>query len=99
MHCSNLFNNEWAPRLQESLVEETLKSGGMKGARKVFLANSGTEANEAALKFARKVGTLSSPDKTEFVNFEKAFHGRTMGALSVTPNPKYQAPFAPLVPG
>lgn len=99
IHCSNLFNNEWAPKLQELLVEETLKSGGMAGASKVFLANSGTEANEAALKFARKFGTLQNKSKTEFVNFEKAFHGRTMGALSVTPNPKYQAPFAPLVPG
>lgn len=99
MHCSNLFNNEWAPKLQQALVEETVKSGAMRNASKVFLANSGTEANEAALKFARKVGGKISAAKTEFVCFEKAFHGRTLGALSVTPNPKYQAPFAPLIPG
>jgi len=66
----------------------------------VFFANSGTEANEGALKIARRLArarTDDSTSKTFFVCFENAFHGRTMGALSVTPNSKYQAPFRPLV--
>jgi acetylornithine aminotransferase len=71
----------------------------MFNASRVFLANSGTEANEAALKFARKYGKSQAEDKTEFITFESSFHGRSLGALSVTPNPKYQAPFAPLIPG
>lgn len=73
---------------------------GTKGAR-VFFSNSGTEANEGALKFARKYGkevTGGHKDKTHIVCFNNAFHGRSMGALSVTPNPKYQDPFAPLIP-
>lgn len=68
---------------------------------KVFFSNSGTEANEGALKFARKYGKDSAQgnvNKTGIVCFSNAFHGRSMGALSVTPNPKYQAPFAPLIP-
>lgn len=70
----------------------------------MFFANSGTEANEGALKFARKYGkevaasTGSKEDKNGIVCFTNAFHGRSLGALSVTPNPKYQAPFAPLIP-
>jgi acetylornithine aminotransferase len=77
---------------------------------KVFVSNSGAEANEGALKIARKVGkdrwlaTNPSRDvkdctKTRITCFEEAFHGRSMGALSVTSNPKYQAPFMPLIPG
>ena len=78
---------------------------------KVFFANSGTEANEGALKIARKVGKTrwaakhgkewddAASDKFEIVCFQNAFHGRSMGALSVTTNPKYQKPFAPLLPG
>ncbi|KAI5481786.1 hypothetical protein MNV49_000063 [Pseudohyphozyma bogoriensis] len=79
---------------------------------KVFFSNSGTEANEGALKFARKWGKLFSPEnpstpsktpdmnstKTEIVSFRDGFHGRSMGALSATWQSKYQAPFAPLVP-
>lgn len=77
----------------------------------MFFSNSGTEANEGALKIARKVGkdrwaadapgrTWDSPNctKTRIVCFEGSFHGRSMGALSVTTNPKYQKPFAPLIP-
>jgi len=79
---------------------------------KVFFSNSGTEANEGALKIARKVGkdrwAESAPNrswddasctKTRIVCFENSFHGRSMGALSVTSNPKYQKPFTPLIPG
>ncbi|CAN6626715.1 acetylornithine aminotransferase, mitochondrial [Trichomonascus vanleenenianus] len=99
VHASNLFFNEWTLQLSKNLVETTKAQGGMKDASKVFMCNSGTEANEAALKFARKIGRLQSDDKIELVSFAGCFHGRTMGALSVTANPKYQAPFAPLVPG
>lgn len=74
---------------------------------KVFFSNSGTEANEGALKFARKWGKLYNSTngqidldskKTEIVSFRDGFHGRSLGALSATWQAKYQAPFAPLVP-
>lgn len=73
----------------------------MRDATQVFVSNSGTEANEAAMKFARKVGRSLEPSGTkhEIVSFQNSFHGRTMGALSATPNPKYQTPFSPMVPG
>lgn len=73
----------------------------MHNASSVFVCNSGSEANEAAVKFSRKAGKVVDPsgNKTEFVSFNGAFHGRTMGALSATHNPKYQEPFAPMVPG
>lgn len=70
----------------------------MHDASNVFLANSGTEANEAALKFARKYGVAKNPAKNELITFKSSFHGRTLGSLSVTPNPKYQDPFGPMVP-
>jgi acetylornithine aminotransferase len=106
-HASNVYWNEWAGELAKGLVEGTRQHGGLglspsggEGA-KVFFTNSGTEANEGALKFARKYGKGVDGDnhsKTGIVCFSNAFHGRSMGALSVTPNPKYQAPFAPLIP-
>lgn len=99
MHCSNLYYNIPASELANKLVAETLEAGGMHDAQKVFICNSGTEANEAALKFARKYAKTQSDSKIEIIAFENGFHGRTMGALSVTANPKYQTPFAPLVPG
>ncbi|ODQ61024.1 hypothetical protein WICANDRAFT_61589 [Wickerhamomyces anomalus NRRL Y-366-8] len=99
IHSSNLYHNLWTNRLSRELVETTRESGGMHDASRVFLANSGTEANEAALKFARKYGKTIDESKTEFITFTNSFHGRSMGALSVTPNPKYQSPFAPLIPG
>ncbi|KAJ7276151.1 acetylornithine aminotransferase [Mycena haematopus] len=108
IHTSNVYHNEWAPRLAELLVTLTQRDGGLGfapgtapgvGAAKVFFSNSGTEANEGALKIARKVGKDRGKNKTRIACFENAFHGRSMGALSVTPNPKYQAPFAPLLPG
>ena len=73
----------------------------MQSASRVFVCNSGSEANEAAIKFARKVGKTRdlSGGKFEIVSFHNSFHGRTMGALSATPNPKYQKPFSPMVPG
>lgn len=99
IHASNLYYNEWTPRLQKAIVETTLNAGGMHNASRVFLANSGSEANEAALKFARKHGNNISKEKTEIVSFNRSFHGRTMGALTVTANPKYTDPFRPLIPG
>ncbi|CAO3677148.1 unnamed protein product [Rhizopus microsporus] len=98
VHTSNLYYNSNAGELAKTLVETTKAHGGQ-WARKLFLSNSGTEANEGALKFARKWGKQFSEDKTEIVCFTNAFHGRSMGSLSATYNPKYQKPFAPLVPG
>ncbi|GAA5915065.1 hypothetical protein JCM6882_006771 [Rhodosporidiobolus microsporus] len=85
------------------------------GGLKVFFTNSGTESNEGALKFVRKYGkyvsaqanaagaekgvTAPTDEKVEIVSFRDGFHGRSMGALSATWQDKYQAPFAPLVPG
>lgn len=104
-HASNVYWNEHAGELAKALVEGTKQHGGLDMKHsgeggKVFFANSGTEANEGALKFARKYGkeVAGKPGKETIVCFTNAFHGRSMGALSVTPNPKYQEPFAPLIP-
>ena len=101
IHTSNLYHNPWTGALSELLVQKTLESGSMHDAQAVFIANSGTEANEAAIKFARKSGKVLNPsgDKHEVVSFHGSFHGRTMGALSATPNVKYQKPFSPMLPG
>jgi len=86
-HVSNLYYTEQAMRLSAALSESSL--GG-----KVFLCNSGAEANEAAIKLARRHRAGG-----EIVVLRDAFHGRTYGALSATPQEAKQAPFAPLVPG
>lgn len=101
IHTSNLYHNPWTGALSQLLIEKTLESGGMHDASSVFICNSGSEANEAAIKFARKVGKVVEPSgtKVEVVSFKNSFHGRTMGSLSATPNPKYQKPFAPMLPG
>jgi acetylornithine/N-succinyldiaminopimelate aminotransferase len=87
MHTSNLFYTEPAMRLAERLACSSL--GG-----KVYFCNSGAEANEAAIKLARK-----AKPRGDIVVVLGAFHGRTYGALSATPQESKQAPFAPLVPG
>jgi acetylornithine/N-succinyldiaminopimelate aminotransferase len=87
MHSSNLFYTEPAMLLAKRLSESSL--GG-----KVFFCNSGAEANEAAIKLARK-----AKPGGDIVVVHNAFHGRTYGALSATPQESKQAPFAPLVPG
>jgi acetylornithine/N-succinyldiaminopimelate aminotransferase len=87
MHVGNLFYTEPAMRLAARLSDLSL--GG-----KAFLCNSGTEAIECAIKLARR-----HRPGGEFVVLEGGFHGRTMGALSATPQETKQAPFAPLVPG
>ncbi|KAF2768679.1 mitochondrial acetylornithine aminotransferase [Teratosphaeria nubilosa] len=101
LHCSNLYHNPWIGALSQLLVEKTKAAGGMKDVGKAFICNSGSEANEAAIKFARKYGRSVQPDgsKYELVSFQNSFHGRTMGSLSATPNPKYQKPFSPMLPG
>jgi len=87
MHVSNLFYTAPAMHLAQRLSELSL--GG-----RVFLCNSGAEANEAAIKLARR-----ARPEGEIVVVLGAFHGRTLGALSATPQEAKQAPFAPLVPG
>ncbi|KAI9820736.1 MAG: acetylornithine aminotransferase [Pycnora praestabilis] len=101
IHTSNLYHNPWTGELSKLLVTKTRESGSMSSASKVFICNSGSEANEAAIKFARKVGKVLEPtgSKHEIVSFRNSFHGRTMGSLSATPNPKYQKPFSPMLPG
>lgn len=91
-HVSNLFGTEAQVRLAEDLTAHSF-------ADHVFFSNSGSEANEAALKFARRwAGTRFGPYKTKVVAFKGGFHGRTMGALSLTAKAKYRQPFEPLVP-
>jgi acetylornithine/N-succinyldiaminopimelate aminotransferase len=87
MHVSNLFYTEPNVRLAARLTDRSL--GGV-----VFFCNSGAEANEAAIKLARK-----ARPRGDIVVVHGAFHGRTYGALSATPQEAKQAPFAPLVPG
>ena len=92
-HISNLYYSEPQVDLARRLVENSF-------ADRVFFSNTGAEANEAALKFARKWARLNyGADKFEVIAFVGGFHGRTMGALSLTHKEKYRLPFAPLVPG
>jgi acetylornithine/N-succinyldiaminopimelate aminotransferase len=88
LHASNLYLNEPMVRLAERLV------GSFEPGARVFLCNSGAEANEAAIKLVRKRRRGG-----EIVVLDGGFHGRTLGALSATPQETKQEPFAPLVPG
>ncbi|KAF7532676.1 hypothetical protein G7054_g7730 [Neopestalotiopsis clavispora] len=101
VHISNYYYNDWNCRLSKLLVERTKNAECMQDATAVFFSNSGSEANEAALKFARKYGKVADPSgrKFEVVSFKGSYHGRTMGSLSATPRSNYQDAFAPLVPG
>ena len=93
VHVSNLYATEPSIDLAQRLI-----SFGNYAA--VHFGNSGSEANEAAIKFARQYALRKSgKGKHGLLCFENAFHGRTLGALSCTPNPKYQDPFGPLIPG
>ncbi|MGE5458415.1 MAG: acetylornithine transaminase [Methanococcaceae archaeon] len=87
-HVSNLFESSGQEKLAEELTART-------GLDNVFFCNSGTEANEAAIKFARKWGG----DRTDIVTALGSFHGRTMGSLSATGQYKVWEGFAPLTPG
>jgi acetylornithine/N-succinyldiaminopimelate aminotransferase len=93
MHTSNLYYTVPQPQLARLLIE-------ISGMDKAFFCNSGAEANEAAFKIVRKAAKLDGNyEKTEIVTAEQSFHGRTMGAVTATGQPKYQKWFAPLVPG
>ena len=93
LHTSNLFYTGSQVALAQALVEKSF-------ADKVFFSNTGTEAMEGALKFARKYhAERGDANRKNFVAFRGSFHGRTMGALAVTDSEKYQAPFRPLMPG
>ena len=93
MHTSNLYYNEPAAEAADKLVR-------MSGMSRVFFTNSGTEAIEGAIKAARKYAWLKDgKNNHEIIAMNHSFHGRSMGALSVTGNEKYQAPFRPLIGG
>jgi predicted acetylornithine/succinylornithine family transaminase len=87
LHVSNLYYHP----AQGILAEQLVRASGL---LRAFFCNSGTEANEAALKFARL-----ATKKTKLVALEESFHGRTLGALSLTGHEAYRQPFEPLVPG
>jgi len=87
LHVSNLYYHPAQGILGEKLVRAS-------GLNRAFFCNSGTEANEAALKFARL-----ATKKTKLVALDESFHGRTLGSLSLTGHEAYRTPFAPLVPG
>lgn len=92
LHTSNLFFHP----LQGEVASRLSSFAGLP---RVFFCNSGTEAVEASLKFARRFWHAQGTPRSGFVAFEHSFHGRTMGSLSVTWDDHYRAPFAPLVPG
>lgn len=93
IHFSNYFYSE-------PLIKASACLAKVSGMDKVFMANSGTEANEGALKLARKYAIMQGhEDRHEIVSMNKAFHGRSMGALSVTGTAKYREPFEPLIGG
>ncbi|GAB4842144.1 hypothetical protein Ancab_012102 [Ancistrocladus abbreviatus] len=95
-HVSNIFYSIPQVELAKQLVASSF-------ADRVFFTNSGTEANEAAIKFARKFQRFSHPNSenlpTEFIAFSNCFHGRTMGALALTSKEHYRLPFEPVMPG
>jgi predicted acetylornithine/succinylornithine family transaminase len=92
LHVSNYFYLEEQILLASELVK-------LSGFQQVFFANSGAEANEAAIKLARKYGKVKLGGKYQIVTAKDSFHGRTLGALSATGQPKYQESFQPIVPG
>jgi len=93
MHVSNLFYNDRAIELAREIVHRTVFD-------RVFFANSGTEANEALLKLARRYHhERGDPARVEFVATDHSFHGRSFGALSITGQPKYHVGMGPLLPG
>ncbi len=93
IHVSGLYHTQAMVELAELLCQNSF-------ADKAYFCNSGAEAIEGALKFARKRAYMNdATHKTKVVSFSDAFHGRTMGALAITPKEKYQAPFKPMVPG
>lgn len=92
LHTSNLYGIA----VQEQLADRLIEKSGMDN---VFFCNSGAEANEAAIKLARKFGHQAGIENPAIIVMEKSFHGRTLATLSATGNPKVQQGFAPLVEG
>jgi len=92
VHCSNLYYHEFQGPLAKRIAETS-------GLQRCFFANSGTEAMEGALKIVKAHGNRTAPGKTEILSLENSFHGRTLGALAVTGQPKYRTDFEPLLPG
>ncbi|MES2946433.1 MAG: aspartate aminotransferase family protein, partial [Pseudomonadota bacterium] len=92
IHTSNYYHIT----LQETLAAKLVELSGLEN---VFFCSTGLEANEAALKLARKFGHDKGIERPEIVVYEKAFHGRSIATLSATGNPKVQAGFGPLVEG
>lgn len=92
LHTSNLFYHPLQGQLAERLAH-------LSGLPRAFFCNSGTEAVEACLKFARRYWYTLGEPRTEIVALEESFHGRTMGALSVTSDEHYRTPFEPLLAG
>ncbi|PWU00868.1 MAG: aspartate aminotransferase family protein [Terriglobia bacterium] len=92
IHSSNLYYHPYQGRLAARLAQ-------ISGLQRTFFCNSGAEAIEGALKMARAHGHAIHPEKFEFVSLENSFHGRTLGALSVTGQPKYRGDFEPLLAG
>jgi predicted acetylornithine/succinylornithine family transaminase len=92
MHTSNLYYNQYQGPLAKRLAE-------ISGLQRTFFANTGTEAMEGALKMVHGHGRAIHPKKYEVLALENSFHGRTLGALSITGQAKYREPFEPLIPG
>lgn len=92
LHSSNLYYNTTCGKAAEALRRAS-------GMDRIFFTNSGAEANEGALKAARKYAWQKKSGRFEFIAMKDSFHGRTMGALSVTEHPAYREPFEPLIPG
>src|SRR6266699_3200758 len=92
LHTSNLFFHPLQGQLAERLAH-------LSGLPRAFFCNSGAEAVEACLKFARRYWYTLGETRTEIIALEESFHGRTMGALSVTSDEHYRTPFAPLLSG
>ena len=92
IHCSNYY----AAPLQETLATKLCELSGLDA---VFFCSTGLEANEGAIKIARKFGHDRGIDQPEIIVYDKAFHGRSIATLSATGNPKVQAGFGPLVEG
>jgi len=91
LHTSNLFYHPYQGQLAERLAN-------LSGLQRAFFCNSGTEAVEACLKFARRYWHTKGEPRAEFIALEESFHGRTFGSLSVTSDAHYRAPFEPLLP-
>jgi acetylornithine/N-succinyldiaminopimelate aminotransferase len=91
IHTSNLFYHPLQGQLAERLAN-------LSGLSRAFFCNSGTEAVEACLKFARRYWFTKGEPRQEFIALEESFHGRTFGSLSVTSDEHYRAPFEPLLP-